>query len=53
MRTIIIPERIIDVPNWVYWLHSNPVFLVLLGAIGFVLLYFLYFFLMDRYHGWP
>ena len=53
MRTIIIPERIIDVPNWVYWLHSHPSFLVILAAIGFVLFFIIYFFLYERYHGFP
>ena len=53
MKTIIIPEQVYDVPNWVYWMHSNPWFFAMLAVIGFVLSYFLYFFLMDRYHGCP
>ncbi len=53
MKTIIIPEQIYEVPNWVYWLYSHPHFFAMLIVIGFALSCFLYFFLIERYHGDP
>ncbi len=42
MKTIIIPEQVHDVPNWVYWLYTHSEVSVGMGfllVIGLVVLF--------------
>ena len=48
MRTIIIPEKILNVPNWVYWFYDNQTISIILVIVGFVFISFLLQYLVRR-----
>ena len=53
MKTLIIPEKIIEIPNWIYWLHTKPEIFVVMGVLLIIGLVVLFQYLIMKHHHCP